>query len=175
MSEIDDEEQSDAELWLAYREGDTVAFTRLYRTHAPAVLRYSWSIVSDQALAEETLQETFLTAWDKRKTSHIVDDSLLPWLLTVARNHSRNQVRKARKHRTVVLDAELAQAPSDGDELAWISVEIAKLSRNDQLLCQLCLVEGYTYAEAARVLETTAGAVGKRLQRVRARLAESQD
>jgi RNA polymerase sigma factor (sigma-70 family) len=174
VREIEIDDESDAELWLAYREGDTAAFTRLYRSHAPAVLRYSWSIVGERALAEETLQETFLTAWDKRKASHIVDDSLLPWLLTIARNHSRNQLRRARRHRTVPVDAELA-AEAPRDELAWVSAEIASLSESDQLLCQLCLVEGYTYAEAARVLDTTEAAVGKRLQRVRARLARIQN
>src|SRR5580704_8831208 len=48
-----DDEPLDVELWLAYREGDATAFTALYRRHAPAVLRYAWSMLRDRAAAED--------------------------------------------------------------------------------------------------------------------------
>ncbi|MEJ1229416.1 MAG: sigma factor [Galbitalea sp.] len=167
VRKIDDDEPLDLELWLAYVEGDTTAFTLMYRRHASAVLRYAWSILGEQSAAEEALQETFLTAWEKRKVSNIVDESLLPWLLVVCRNHSRNLQRRARKHHAVSLDgapheSALAQAVPVG-EFAWIEAEIGRLSRADRLLCQLCLIEGHSYAQAARALETTPAAVGKRL------------
>lgn len=171
MVEIDDEGKSDAELWLSYRDGDRASFSSFYRRHAAAVLKYGWSISGDQADAEEVLQETFLTAWDKRRTSIIVDNSLLPWLLTICRNHSRNLARRRRKHRATPLHLVDAATP-DGD-LTWIAVEVSKLSLNDQELCRLCLVEGFTYAQAAEAMGTSTAAIGKRLQRLRARLVRS--
>jgi RNA polymerase sigma-70 factor (ECF subfamily) len=170
------DEPLDIELWLAYRDGDASAFTELYRRHAPAVLRYAWSMLRDQAAAEEVLQETFLTAWDRRRSSRTIDDSLLPWILVVCRNHSRNALRRVAKHRSIALhslpeQSGAATAQHPAGELDWIADELARLSPQDQQLCQLCLVEGYTYSEAARILDTTQAAVGKRLQRARARLA----
>jgi RNA polymerase sigma factor (sigma-70 family) len=172
MKNAGDDEPLDLELWLAYCTGDATAFTALYRRHAPAVFRYAWSIVHDRVAAEEVLQETFLTAWDKRRGSHIVDESFLPWLLVVCRNHARNAVRTAVKHRSIPLEHVTVAVAKPSDELEWIAVEIDKLSTADKLLCSLCLVEGYSYAVAARILDTTQAAVGKRLQRVRARLAQ---
>lgn len=173
-----DDEPLDLELWLAYREGDATAFTALYRRHAPAVLRYAWSMLRDRAAAEDVLQETFLTVWDRRRSSRTIDESLLPWILVVCRNHSRNSLRRAAKHRSAALES-LPERPAGTDpmqqvgELDWIADELARLSPADQQLCQLCLVDGYSYAEAARILDTTKAAVGKRLQRARARLARA--
>lgn len=173
MKNSTDDEPLDLELWVDYCQGDTTAFTLLYRRHAAAVIRYAWSIVHDRIAAEEVLQETFLTAWEYRRRSHIVDESFLPWLLIVCRNHARNAVRKSAKHKSVSLERVTASVSDPPGELVWIEVEIGSLSKADQLLCRLCLVEGYSYSEAARILDTTQAAVGKRLQRVRARLAEA--
>jgi RNA polymerase sigma factor (sigma-70 family) len=170
---INDKDTADAEWWAAARDGDVGAFTALYRRHAAAVVRYAWSMLSSQQAAEEALQETFLTAWEKRASSRIVDDSLLPWLLTVCRNHSRNQLRRARKHAGIAAPTAERVQDAPSDSLAWIRVELATLSDLDRQLCQLCLIDGYTYAEAARALGTTETAIGKRLQRLRARLKAS--
>ena len=168
MSERDADE-SDADLVLASRDGDAAAFSRLYRRHARAVLRYAWGRMGSAPAAEEMLQETFLTAWQKRDSARIVDDSVLPWLLTVCRNHSLNEARRARQRATVALpDVAAVVAPTD--ELAWMGVELAKLSALDRTICRLCLVEGRSYEEAAAILTTTPAALGKRLQRARARL-----
>ena len=168
MSETNTDE-SDAELVLASRAGDAAAFARLYRRHARAVLRYAWGRMGSGPAAEEMLQETFLTAWQKRDGARIVDESVLPWLLTICRNHALNEARRARKRVTLELpDVAAVEVPSD--ELAWMGVELAKLSPLDQTICRLCLVEGRSYEEAAEILTTTPAALGKRLQRARARL-----
>jgi RNA polymerase sigma factor (sigma-70 family) len=170
-----DEEDSDIELWLAYREGDRTAFTTIYREHAKAVAKYVWAIVQDAIVVEDILQETFLIAWEKRKASRLVDESLLPWLLVISRNRSRNYLRnsraRARKNRELAETAAVPNPLSTG--VAWIHAEIENLSPTDAQLCRLCLIEGYSYAEAARILDTSEAAVGKRLQRARASLQAS--
>ncbi len=170
-----DEDVSDTELWLAYRDGDRTAFTTIYRHHAKAVAKYAWAILRDPLVVEDILQETFLIAWDKRKASRLTDESLLPWLLVICRNRSRTQLRdaaaRARKNRALAATASIDDSLSLGT--AWIQAEIAKLSAVDAQLCQLCLVDGYSYAEAARILDTSEAAVGKRLQRARATLQAS--
>jgi RNA polymerase sigma factor (sigma-70 family) len=165
------------ETWLSYRDGDQSAFTKLYRMHAPTVAKYAWSIVHDASVAEEVLQESFLIAWDKRRASRLTDDSVLPWLLVIARNVSRNQLRKLRVHNRgrQIGDQQLEAEPAMDValHLTWIEAELATLSDTDAQLCRLCLIEGYTYAEAAQILDTSEGAIGKRLQRARAQLRSS--
>lgn len=165
-------DRDDADLVRASRGGDVDAFAQLYRRHARAILRYSWGRMNSGAAAEELMQETFLTAWQRRDDARIVDESVLPWLLTICRNHSLNELRRARRQSTVELP-ELAASEHPTAELAWMEVEFAKLSPLDRTICRLCLVEGRSYEEAAAILTTTPAALGKRLQRARARLRTS--
>lgn len=88
----------DVDLLIAFRRGDQVAFTDFYRRYAVTALRYAWSVLGDRILAEEAVQETFMTAWEKRRACRIVDESLLPWLLTICLNKCRNIQRASRKH-----------------------------------------------------------------------------
>ncbi|WIB65722.1 sigma-70 family RNA polymerase sigma factor [Curtobacterium sp. MCBD17_040] len=165
----------DIELLLEAQHGDVAAFTTLYRRHARAVLRYAWAGLGDRSQAEDVLQETFTVMWRKRRQAAIVDESLLPWLLVVCRNHVRNQLRRRRRQTAHELDDQSAThhqnaLHSDAEELVAMRVELGRLSDLDRRLCELCLGEGYTYREAAALLDTTETAVGKRLQRARARL-----
>jgi RNA polymerase sigma factor (sigma-70 family) len=172
-----DNDSSETELWLAFRDADRVAFTRLYQLHAKTVTKYAWAILRSGSAAEEALQETFLVAWERRRASRLTDESLLPWLLVVCRNVSRNQMRKNRVLRAAVslnetsAGRELTGSPSQS--LDWIADELSDLSDIDAHICRLCLVDGYSYSEAARILDTTEVAVGKRLQRARAKLRAS--
>jgi len=171
---VSEDSNEDWEVWLDYREGDTKAFTTIFRRHAPAVFRYSWAILRSTDAAEEAVQETFLTAWDKRTSIVLIGGSMLPWLLSCAKNHSRNIARRASKHLRVAktLEVEAASTGSQdaSDAIAAIEQEIAKLPIVDQKICQLCLVSGFSYSEASRILDLTESTVGKRLQRARARL-----
>ncbi len=165
------EAEFDIDLLLAARAGDAAAFGQLYERHAPAVLRYAWSRAGDRGAAEELLQDTFLTAWARRRSATILDESLLPWLLVICRNHVANHLRRLARRRTDAVDPALLPAARAADqEIAWISAELDRLSELDRRVCQLCLVDSLSYREAADELDSTPAAVGKRLQRARGRL-----
>lgn len=168
------DEVFDVDLLIAFRRGDQVAFTDFYRRYAVTALRYAWSVLGDRVLAEEATQETFLTAWEKRRACRIVDESLLPWLLTICLNKCRNIQRASRKHHAQTIDsiAETAARDPRGD-LSALSEALNSLSELDRRVCLLCLVDGYSYAEAARLVDSSETAIGKRLQRARARLQET--
>jgi RNA polymerase sigma-70 factor (ECF subfamily) len=138
------------------------------------VYRFGWSLNHSSAGAEELLQETFLTCWAKRRSVHFVDESVLPWLLVVCRNHARNLARRERRHAAISLDEAVNHSAGflDGG-LAEIAEELDQLGEVDRQLIQLCLIEGQSYAEAARQLELTTNAVGKRLQKARAKLRKA--
>jgi RNA polymerase sigma factor (sigma-70 family) len=162
---------SDVELLGLFRGGDLATFTTIYRRHGQSVLRYIWARQRTLSGADDILQSTFLTAWSKRRQARIVDESLLPWLLTITRNHLANESRRARRRATQELPRELPHQSSPEPETeAWIDMAISALSPLDQKVCRLCLIEGYSYAEAAALLSTSPAAVGKRLQRAKARL-----
>ena len=130
--------------------------------------------------AQELVQETFLTAWRRSRSIRLVDGSALPWLLTTCRNHARNGARKERKWRDLLelREESIAADRSAGeaaDDLRWALEAVDGLPDGERLVCQLCLLDGLTYREAAERLGVSEAAVGKRLQRARARLREEDE
>lgn len=160
----------DVELLMAVRRGDDAAFGQLYDRHARAVLAYAWNRLEDRRAAEDVMQETFVVAWSKQAQARVIDESLLPWLLTICRNHVRNALRRRTRERTVPLTADVPAPEHSMEVLAWLRRELQQLTDVDRQLCELCLVRGLSYREAAQLTELTQTTVGKRLQRARARL-----
>lgn len=166
------EHESDGELVRLAARSDRGAFSALFARHSTAVYRYAWGITRDNRDAEEVSQEVFVLAWKKLASLRIVDSSALPWLLVTCRNVGRNHLRARRP--TAPLDE--ARLPGANlrherlEELSWTRHEISRLGGVDQRIVHLCLIEGYSYSEAAEHLGLTTSAVGKRVERLRATL-----
>ena len=167
---------TDAELLELCAEGSELAFSTFYDRHSHAVLRYALRETAHAADAQELLQLTFITAWRKVAGIRIAGDSALPWLLVTCRNHARNLERAHRRRRTIPLH-ELAELPVEPDDaetgLRDLLDGLPGISASDRELCRLCLIEGYSYREAAEALGVSVGVVGKRLERARIRLRKA--
>lgn len=158
---------------------DSRSFELFYDRYASAVARFAWS-VSPGGAAQDILQDTFLTAWDKRRSIRLVEGSALPWLLTTCRNHARNHARRERRWKDLLelREESLAADPVDGDaatDLRWALEAVADLPDGERIVTELCLLQGLSYREAGEALGLSDAAVGKRLQRARARLKEGTD
>ncbi len=163
---------TDGELIRLARRGDRGAFSALFARHGRAVYLYAWSMTRDDRDAEDIAQEVFVVAWRKLAGIRIVESSALPWLLVTCRNLSRNALRARRD--AIVLDESLLPADRTRqervEELAWVRQHVERLGAMDQRVIHLCLVEGYSYAEAGDHLGLTTSAVAKRVERARASL-----
>jgi RNA polymerase sigma-70 factor (ECF subfamily) len=169
---------SDGELLARSATGDTGAFAELYDRHSAAVFRYAWGALRQNSDAQELLQDTFVTAWSRRFQIQLSRESLLPWLLVTCRNHANN-LRRRNAYRASVPLAE-GDAPPDAaetedarDRLRWVMEAIDALPPEDRRVCELCLIEGLSYREAARPLGSSASAIGKRLERARMKLRKA--
>lgn len=167
----DGNEPHDIDLLLRVRSGQTDAFAVLYHRHSNVILRYGWAQLGDRPSAEDLTQETFTIAWAKRMSASIIGDSLLPWLLTVAKNLIRNELRRRqRKLHRRELPAAVSMSSTMHEDMVWMRVELEKLDPIDREICRLCLEEGLTYKDAAVLVESSEAAVSKRIQRARTRL-----
>jgi DNA-directed RNA polymerase specialized sigma24 family protein len=77
-------------------------------------------------------------------SASIVEDSLLPWLLTVAKNLIRNELRRRqyKLHRRE-LPAEVSTTSSAQEDMVWMRLEMEQLDLIDLEICRLCLEEGW--------------------------------
>ena len=152
--------------------GDRRAFDTIYERTAPAVARFAWSLSESREVAEDLLQETFLTAWRKHESIQVVNGSALPWLLATCRNHSRNRARRDRRQREILAmyEESLATDPVNGSAATQLRTAldaIERLPELDRRVCELCLLQGFTYREASQQLGISEASVGKRLHRAR--------
>jgi RNA polymerase sigma-70 factor (ECF subfamily) len=172
----DNDIDADAALARRLALADRTALADAFDRFAPTLTRYAWAIAGSRQDVEELVQDTFLTLWQKAAGLDLATTALLPWLLVVCRNHARNQGRRNAKHAGDELPDDLA-APHDTDtdreRLRFVTDEIARLAPLDRRICELCLIEGHSYAEAATMLGLTVGAVTQRVSRSRARLKKA--
>ena len=169
-------EQSDERLIAEAISVGGRAFGELFDRHSRAVYLYVWGLAGDAGDAEDITQDVFETAWRKLGAIRLVDSSVLPWLLVTAKYSWRNHERRKAHRRSEQLDESAldprssVQTSSSAEELHWVRLEIGKLSAIDQQICNLCLIDGYSYKEAARTVGLSPGAIAKRVERLRTHL-----
>ena len=180
---MDESEGTDADLLRRLAGGDQRALSIVFDRHAAALTRYAWAIAPSRMDVEEIVQDTFVTVWRKSAEIVIPEASLLPWLLVTCRYLAMNAVRKAARSHADELDEDSSShadfvrdhhhAEAARDELRWVLDEIERLEPIDRQVCELCLVDGVPYAEAAQLLGLSVGAVKQRVSRSRARLKKA--
>jgi len=188
---VGDEEH--AQLMGRYCDGDAAAFHRLYALVAPRILAYLVSLVSDRALAEDLVQQTFLKVHQSRG-SYVRAANPVPWIYTIAHRTCLDELRK-RKRTPVKLttDGDLPTGPRAGltgqveeveardEDGATSRISLADLERlppNQKEALLLTKVHGHSVTQAAMIAGTTPGAIKLRAHRayvtLRQRLAGPQ-
>lgn len=160
---------TDAERWRSAVEGNGEALGELFDLHHSRVYRHSLRLVPSPVDAEDVVAVVWLEAWRKRERIRFVDGSMLPWLLVVATNTALNFNRSARRYRTLIKRLPPpAPHPDHADSFAdagLAQAALAELSRAHREVVALCVLNGYSEAEAASALGVPAGTVKSRLSR----------
>jgi RNA polymerase sigma-70 factor (ECF subfamily) len=171
--------QSDTDVLLLRRVAskETSAISELYDLHSAILYTVILRIVSNEAEAEDVLQEVFLRVWDRAGTYNPELSAPLVWLTRVARNLAidrlRSKVFRARD-REVELDAHLELG--DGGEtnperFAMLSQEqravaaaMASLPTDQRVLIEQAFFQGYTQSELAAHFKIPLGTVKTRIR-----------
>jgi RNA polymerase sigma-70 factor (ECF subfamily) len=148
-------------------------FERLCEPLRADLFRFAFWLARDRSVAEDVVQETLLRAW--RSLEALTDDnSVKPWLLTIARReHARLHERK----RLVTVDVDTlatvedpALGRSDDHESGDVHAAILALPDEYREPLVLQVLMGYSTDEIATHLGLTNGAVLTRLCRARQKL-----
>jgi RNA polymerase sigma-70 factor (family 1) len=150
---------SENEKLLAHRlvAGDIAAFDEIYRRYFHPVYNNAFKITRDAAIAEDILQEVFITLWEKRTTVD-PEKSLAGWLFVVAYHRSINVLRRRLKESVLYQRLPLPDESSVEEEIKfgvqWSILENAleRLSPQRRRVFELCKLQGKTYEEAAMEL-----------------------
>jgi RNA polymerase sigma-70 factor (family 1) len=137
--------------------GDIAAFNEIYRLYFHPVFSNAVKITRDTAIAEDILQEVFITLWEKRETID-PERSLAGWLFVLCYNRSVNILK--RRLRESLLYRQLPQPSESTSEeeikfgTQWNILEnaMSRLSPQRRRVFELCKLQGKTYEEAATEL-----------------------
>ena len=168
------------------RQGNELAFEKVFTTYYEALHAYAFTILGDEAMAEELVQEVFFTVWAKKDKLDI-QSSLKSYLYKSVFNKCLDHL-KHRKHKIIHMSYVLQQAKAfssgeDGDRRSDLKDLEKKLQKalNDlpeqcRTIFQLSRFEGLKYQEIALHLglsvKTVEAQMGKALKRLRISLAE---
>jgi RNA polymerase sigma factor (sigma-70 family) len=172
---------SDGGLWLQASAHEGAAFAELFERHSEAVYNHCFRRTGSWSLAEDLTSVVFLQAWRRRNQVKLHGDSILPWLLAVANNATRNSERSIRRHRRLLAKLPTSDATSDigsvmdermEDERRMKSIlnTLSLLSVEEQEIISLSNFSNLTYAEVATALDIPIGTVRSRLSRAREHL-----
>ena len=80
-------------------QGDRAAFRQVYLATSAKLLGVCLRILADRQIAEDVLQETYLTVWKKAGTFDASRASPITWLVTIARNRAIDRLRASANFR----------------------------------------------------------------------------
>jgi RNA polymerase sigma-70 factor (ECF subfamily) len=137
-------EQTDSRILEQLVRGSPEAFEALYDRYAKLAYTVAVRVLSDEAAAEDTVQEAFLAIWRRAMTYQAAKGSIRTWICSIVRNRAIDRLRgeSGRTRFELSLD-ESRDEPSLSD--TWSEV-VAELSRQRvrEVLVQLPLEQRQT-------------------------------
>ena len=168
----------------ALKEGDLTVFEMHFRAYYQPLCHYAYSFIKDKDEAEEVVQSTFLSFWEKKESIDI-KTSLKSYLYTMVRNTCLNVIKHEKikqKHATEELAVgerthESVSHKVIANELEYrIQDAMEKLPEQCRLIFKLSRFEELKYAEIAGQLnlsiKTVENQMGKALKIMREQLKD---
>ena len=94
----------DIALYRRFLNGDKRALEELIALYQRGLLRFIYSYLHDEALAEDIMQEVFITLYFKRSFKERDNASFKTYLYKIARNKSLNEIKKRTRQKEISLD-----------------------------------------------------------------------
>jgi RNA polymerase sigma-70 factor, ECF subfamily len=151
--------------------GDTSTFEAAVRPHYASLIRRLVLVLGDERDAEDVAQDAYLKAfrsWDRFDGSDV-----RAWLYTIALRLAFNQLRGRRRWLAAIgrIEPRPWADPADPD----LAAALAALEPRTRAALLLNVVDGYTQAEIATMLNAPEGTVASWISRFRATLRRQLD
>ena len=144
-----------------------MAFRELVLEHSHAMFRLAWRLTSDEAAAEDIVQEAFIKAW-KKIGEFRMESSFKSWLHRITVNTAMDYLRKHLRRKQFETEEPewegIQQAGVTSDTGMQIDISnqtqaaMMDLSESERTALLLKHYEGHSIQEVARIMEITTGA-----------------
>ena len=164
--------------------GDITAFEMIFKTYYQPLCNYAYSFVHDREEAEEIVQATFLSVWEK-KDNLSIHTGVKPYLYAMVRNAALNVLKHEKvKQQHATVELAVAERSSESVTRTVMATELEeriakalnKLPEQCRLVFKLSRFEELKYAEIAEELnisvKTVENQMGKALKIMREQLKD---
>ncbi len=161
--------------------GDSEAFSELVDRYQGPLLGFLRNMIQDRDAAQDIAQETFVKAFLAiREYEGRNNASFSSWLFTIARNACLDALRKRKRKFEIFLEdgADVPENPGSIGEAErhqikrMLEVALNHLGIKHRMAFELTLVQGFTYEEAAEIMQSNPGTVRSRVNHARTKLKE---
>ena len=151
------------------RQKDNGAFSYLYDHYAGALHGVVRQIVGDTEVANDVVQEVFISIWKKIDTYDAAKGRLFTWMLNIARNASIDKTRSRAfqqgARQQALGDTEIAAyAARPGLDDFGLKKMLYKLKDEQRMLIDLSYYQGFTHDQIAKALNMPLGTVKTRIR-----------
>ncbi len=136
-------------------QGDRIAFRAVYEATSAKLFGVTLRILSDRQLAEDVLQDTYLTVWRKAGSFDPSRASPITWLVTIARNRAIDRLRSGGPARRATSIDEAFDIADDGpsparsleagDDVRRLNDCLEQLDDRTGGAIRTAFIEGVTY------------------------------
>ena len=152
---------------LSQKEEINAVVVRILNLYENDLLRMAYSYLHNMEDAEDVVQETVISYWQKAPEK-MEPAKEKAWLLTVAANRSKNKIRYKKLRKTDELSETLIQEERDDLSFVWEAVKSLPVKYREVI--HLFYYEGYSARDIAKILSRNESSVRSDLRRGRERL-----
>jgi RNA polymerase sigma-70 factor (ECF subfamily) len=166
---------ADEDLMQLVRENDAAAFAVVYERHCDAAFSLAFRMCGKRGVAEDVVQEAFLSLWRSGSRYDHMRGSLRTWVLGIVHNRAIDALRRGViQDRGRVSDEgieERVEAPERTeeevgrrDEAREIRAALEELPPDQSRVIELAYYGGFTHSEIASMLDTPVGTIKGRMR-----------
>jgi RNA polymerase sigma-70 factor (ECF subfamily) len=166
---------ADEELMQLMRRGDPRAFEAVYERHSGAAFSLAYRMVGRGNVAEDVVQEAFLSIWRSGARYDRARGSVRTWVLGIVHHRAIDQLRRSTVHsKRRASDEGIEERLESGertdvevarrDEAQTIRAAMETLPPEQSHVIELAYFGGFTHTEIAEILEAPVGTVKGRMR-----------
>jgi RNA polymerase sigma-70 factor, ECF subfamily len=166
---------ADEELMELVQDGELRAFEVIFDRHASAAFSLAYRMCGRPVMAEDIVQESFVSLWRSSAAYDPARGSVRTWVLSVVRNRAIDAFRREAAKATSELDEQRVAERMPAPELTDREVErrddarqvrdaLKELPADQRQVIELAFFGGFSHSQIAEMLKLPAGTVKGRMR-----------
>ncbi len=166
---------ADEDLMQLMRRGNAHAFELLYERHSRAAFSLAYRMAGSRGVAEDVVQEAFLSIWRSGARYERLRGSVRTWVLGIVHHRAIDALRRSFVHeRRRASDEGLDERMDTGErtdtevarreEAVTVRRALEHLPAEQSQVIELAYFGGFTHSEIATMLATPVGTVKGRMR-----------